>query len=122
VRPAEKLVVAWHLGRRDRIIISKVRWATAPGRFEVCTDGFSPYVNAIADGLHDRADYLQVVKVYAKDEQGRERYSPGEFVSPEKTAIMGQPDLKRASTSHVERQNGTLCQWCKRLTRLTYAF
>jgi hypothetical protein len=30
--------------------------------------------------------------------------------------------MDRASTSHVERQNGTLRQWCKRLTRLTYAF
>ena len=30
--------------------------------------------------------------------------------------------MERASTSHVERQNGTLRQWCKRLTRLTYAF
>ena len=30
--------------------------------------------------------------------------------------------LDRASTSHVERKNGTLRQWCKRLTRLTYAF
>ena len=27
-----------------------------------------------------------------------------------------------ASTSHVERKTGTLRQWCKRLTRLTYAF
>ncbi len=25
-------------------------------------------------------------------------------------------------TSHIERQNGSLRQWCKRLTRLTYAF
>lgn len=62
------------------------------------------------------------MKVYSKQEEGRERYSPGELGSLEKTAIMGQPDLKRASTSHVERQNGTLRQWCKRLTRLTYAF
>jgi transposase InsO family protein len=35
---------------------------------------------------------------------------------------MNKPDLKRPSTSYVERQNGTLRQWCKRLTRLTYAF
>ncbi len=32
------------------------------------------------------------------------------------------PDLDRASTSHVERKNGSLRQWCKRLTRLTYAY
>src|SRR5690242_7274318 len=28
----------------------------------------------------------------------------------------------RASTSHVERKNGSLRQWCKRMTRLTYAY
>jgi hypothetical protein len=31
-------------------------------------------------------------------------------------------DPRRASNSHVERKNGSLRQWCKRLTRLTYAF
>lgn len=60
---SSKLVLAWQLGRRDRIntedFIAKVRRATAPGRFEVCTDGFQPYVNAIADGLSDRADYRE---------------------------------------------------------------
>ncbi len=42
-----KLVVARHLGKRDRIntedFISKIRWATAPGWFDVSTDGFEPY-------------------------------------------------------------------------------
>jgi len=121
-----KLVVAWHLGKRDQVstddFISKVRWATANKRFDMCTDGFSPYVYAIDAGLHDRADYSQVVKVYSKQEEGRERYSPGSFVSVEKREIFGTPDMSRASTSHVERKNGTLRQWCKRLTRLTYAF
>lgn len=51
-----------------------------------------------------------------------ERYSPGEFLTVEKQAIQGRPDLNRASTSHVERKNGSLRQWSKRLTRLTYAF
>src|ERR1700761_7540894 len=39
-----KLVVAWHLGKRDRIstedFVSKIRWATAPGWFDVSTDAF----------------------------------------------------------------------------------
>ena len=55
-------------------------------------------------------------------EEGRERYSPGQFIAVQKDPVSGTPDLDRASTSHVERKNGTLRQWCKRLTRLTYAF
>ena len=51
----------------------------------------------------------------------RDTYSP-DFVSVEKTAVLGDPNLRRAGTSHLERQNGALRQWCKRLSRLTYAF
>ena len=119
-------MVAWHLGKRDQEstddFISKVRWATAAQRFDMCTDGFSPYTYAIEAGLHDRVDYSQVVKSYSKTEEGRERYSPGSFVTVEKAAILGEPNLAKASTSHVERKNGSLRQWCRRLTRLTYAF
>jgi hypothetical protein len=88
----------------------------------ICTDAFIPYAQAIRVILWDRANHSQIVKVYDKPEKGRERYSPGRFVTVEKAAMSGMPDLERASTSHVERQNGTLRQWCKRLTRLTYAF
>jgi transposase-like protein/IS1 family transposase len=123
-----KLVLAWHLGRRDRIstedFVSKLRDATAPDAwFQVTTDGFSPYINAVETSLSDRADYAQLVKVYGKPEEGREqRYSPGEVIGAIPTPILGNPDPARICTSHVERQNGTLRQWCKRLTRLTYAF
>jgi len=115
------------LGKRDRVhtedFISKVRWATAEGEtFDICTDGFEAYPGAIDAGLHDRANYSQVIKNYNKPEEGRERYNPGQFVGVEKKAVFGNPDMGRASTSHVERKNGTLRQWCKRLTRLTYAF
>lgn len=30
--------------------------------------------------------------------------------------------MSRVCTSHIERQNGSLRQWCKQLTRLTYSF
>ena len=121
-----KLVLAWHLGKRDTPntieFIRKLRVATFEDQFELCTDAFGSYLPAVNQVLYDRANYSQVVKVYSKQEEGRERYSPGEFVTVEKQAMRGNPDLNRASTSHVERKNGSLRQWCKRLTRLTYAF
>ena len=72
--------------------------------------------------LSDRANHSIVVKVYDKPEETRERYSPGNFVTVEKSVGSGNPDLERACTSHVGRKNGSLRQWCRRLTRLTYAF
>lgn len=113
-----KFVMAWHLGKRDRLntedFVSKIRWATAPVRFDVSTDEFQPYETAI-----DAA----VVKMFSTVTQVvPESYRPAKFVSVGKDAISGSPDLDRAGTSHVERKNGALSQWCKRLTRLTYAF
>ena len=36
--------------------------------------------------------------------------------------MTGNSSRERICTSHIERMNGSLRQWCKRLTRLTYAF
>jgi len=124
---ASRMVIAWHLGRRDQRntnqFIDKVRAVTAEDqRFDVSTDAFVPYNEAINVRLWDRANHSVVVKVYSKPEETRERYSPGDFVTVEKSMQRGNPDLEAAGTSHVERKNGSLRQWCKRLTRLTYAF
>jgi transposase-like protein/IS1 family transposase len=123
-----KMVMAWHLGKRDGInterFIEKVRHATSADElFDVSTDAFAPYEKAIDRGLFDRANHAQIVKIFSRHvEEGRERYSPARFVSVAKDTVTGMPDLDRASTSHIERKNGSLRQWCKRLTRLTYAY
>jgi transposase-like protein/IS1 family transposase len=122
-----KLVVAWHLGKRDRVntedFISKIRWATTSDRFDVSTDAFQPYESAIDAGLYDRANHSQVVKLFSNRlDRVSESYKPANFIAVQKDVVSGNPDLDRAGTSHIERKNGTLRQWCKRLTRLTYAF
>jgi IS1 family transposase len=123
-----KMVMAWHLGKRDMqntdAFIAKVRHATtADALFDVSTDAFPAYERAIERGLYDRANHAQIVKLFSHHvEEGRERYKPASFVSVAKDAVSGMPDLDRAGTSHVERKNGSLRQWCKRLTRLTYAY
>lgn len=122
-----KMAMAWHLGKRNgentKAFIAKVRHATSADMFDVSTDAFAPYETAIDGGLFDRANHAQIVKLFSQHvETGRERYSPASFVSVAKDAVTGMPDLDRASTSHVERKNGSLRQWCKRLTRLTYGY
>ena len=120
-----KIVLCWNLGRRDNEntwdFITKLRDATI-GHFQLTSDAFQGYRGAIDAGLHDRVSYMQLIKLYGALPTGRESYRPAKIKGTISAAIMGHPSKKRACTSHVERQNGTLRQWCKRLTRMTYAF
>jgi hypothetical protein len=103
--------------------IAKVDRATASeDRFDVSTDAWPACTPEIDVQLGTKANHSIVVKVYDQPEETREPYSPGNFVTVEKAVGSGNPDLERACTSHVERKNGSLRQWCRRLARLTYAF
>jgi hypothetical protein len=68
----------------------------------VSTDAFAAYDSAIQRALFDRANHSQIVKIFERPEESRERYSPPKFVCVQKDAISGNPDLDRANTSHVE--------------------
>ena len=122
-----KLVLCFELGKRTETstgrFMAKLAAATHPEkRFQLTTDGLATYPYAVGKHLGSRVDYAQLIKVYAQTPEGERRYSPPEVVSAESKPVSGDPDMQRICTSHIERQNGSLRQWCKRLTRLTYAF
>jgi transposase-like protein/IS1 family transposase len=120
-----KLVLSWHLGRRTQrdtlAFTEKLNEATA-GKFQITTDGFSPYFDAIHTSLGTRVDYAQLIKVYEASSDEEHRYSPPSVVEATVKPMWGNPDPKRICTSHIERHNLTMRMQIRRLTRLTNAF
>jgi len=63
-----KLVITWHLGRRtgrDTVAFTEKINEATKGQFQITTDGFAAYPDAISLSLGTRVDYAQLVKIYA---------------------------------------------------------
>lgn len=122
-----KLVLNITAGKRDQhtcnVFVEGLRQATSRTPYQLTTDGYAPYRNAVVTTLHDRlTGYAMLIKVYGAPVDGEARYSPAEVQSVEVVPVYGQCDSERICTSIIERSNLSLRMEQRRFARLTNGF
>jgi IS1 family transposase len=115
------------MGRRTQEhtdqFIHKLARATF-GHFHISSDGWKSYPTTIKEHLGHRCDHGVMTKIYGRNVYtDQRRYSPPGIIGAYRTPMHGDVyQHDKICTSHVERLNGSIRLFTKRMSRLTYAF
>lgn len=124
---SSRFVIGWHVGKRNQASTDafmqdiRARLVVMPA---MTSDGFAPYISAVGASFGPSIDYVQTIKNYGS--KGRRdddyRYEPPREPFITKKAVYGAPNLDKASTAYIERNNGTMRHHIGRMRRLCLAF
>lgn len=120
-----KLIPCFRLGKRTgqnaRSIMMELKTRIVTS-FQLSTDAFNAYPDAVSRVFGAEIDYGMLHKSYENEPQEVHRYSPGKIIRSTKISVFGQPNRNYISTSFIERQNLTMRMSMRRFTRLTNAY
>jgi IS1 family transposase len=121
-----KLIPAWALGKRTSAtalqFLNRLKGTLNGNRFQISTDEWIGYENALERVFGADVDYGTIHKTYEAPNPGPGRYAPPRVSGINKQIVAGHPEYFTVGTSIVERNNLTIRTFQRRFTRLALGF